>query len=77
MKSKRIIVTIPEQDRLWLENYSRVRSIPVAEAVRRGIERLRREETPESYRSLLQSTSGLWKQGDGLEYQQRLREEWS
>lgn len=77
MKSKRIIVTMPEQDKLWLENYSRLRRIPVAEAVRRGIERLRREEAPDTYRSLLESTSGLWRQGDGLEYQQRLRDEWS
>jgi hypothetical protein len=77
MKSKRITVTIPEQDKLWLETYSRVRSISVAEAVRRGIDRLRKEESPETYRSLLENTRGLWKQGDGLEYQKRLREEWS
>ena len=28
------------------------------------------------FRELLENTKGTWKEGDGLEYQARLREEW-
>ncbi len=27
--------------------------------------------------TLLDNTQGIWKEGDGLEYQQKMREEWS
>jgi hypothetical protein len=33
--------------------------------------------TPETYEALLLKTSGLWKQEDGLRYQERLRDEWN
>jgi hypothetical protein len=32
---------------------------------------------PETYEDLLLQTSGLWKQEDGLRYQERLRDEWN
>jgi hypothetical protein len=33
--------------------------------------------TPETFEDLLLQTSGLWKQEDGLRYQERLRDEWN
>ena len=50
----------------------------MTELIRRAV-RLLRGQTAEDYRSLeelLAATSGIWKQGDGLEYQNRLRDEW-
>lgn len=76
MRSKRMIVTLPEDDRRWLENYSKASGISIAEAVRQGVRRLRNSEEPKTYGSLLRKTSGLWRKGDGLEHQRRLRAEW-
>ena len=50
----------------------------MTEIVRRAL-RLLREQAPPPERSLsdlLEATRGLWKQGDGLAYQRRLRREW-
>jgi hypothetical protein len=76
MGSKRTIITISDEDKLWLENYSRAYGISAAEAVRRGIARLKDEEGSSVYKKILQETRGIWKKGDGLEYQERLRSEW-
>lgn len=32
---------------------------------------------PHDFDRLLAETSGIWSEGDGLEYQRRLREEWT
>jgi len=41
MGSQRTIITISDEDKLWLENYSRSYGISLAEAIRRGIARLK------------------------------------
>ena len=43
--------------------------------VREAIRRMRRQEEM-SFEHLLQQTSGLWSEDDGLSYQRRLRDEW-
>ena len=77
MKGKRIIITLPEKDKLWLESYSKAKSVSIAEAIRRGIERVKSEEGPSTYRTLVESTQGIWKKGDGLAYQRTIRSEWN
>jgi hypothetical protein len=76
MSTKRIIVTIPDEDKLWLEGYSKVHKISVAEAIRQGIGHLKKTQRQKTYQSLVDRTSGIWKKADGLEYQRRLRSEW-
>lgn len=76
MRSKRTIITISEEDKSWLENYSKVHDISMAEAVRRGIIQLRERESGEAYRRLVLQTRGIWKGEDGLRYQKKLRAEW-
>lgn len=76
MATKRMIITLPDEVKVWLHGYSQAHGISVAEAIRQGIERLKESEGPELYRRLLESTGGLWRQGDGLTYQQRMRAEW-
>ena len=76
MGSKRTIITISEDDKVWLENYSRTWRISAAEAIRRGIARLRDEEGGSIYKKIVNETRGIWKQGNGLEYQTRVRSEW-
>ena len=76
MFSKRIIITLPEQDRTWLESYSKAYDISMAEAIRQGIKRLRQATTDDTYSRIVDKTKGIWKKGDGLEYQQTIRSEW-
>ncbi len=76
MGSKRTIITISEDDKVWLENYSRTWRISAAEAIRRGIARLRDEEGRSVYKKIVSETRGIWKQGNGLEYQAKVRSEW-
>ena len=76
MGSKRIIITLPEEDKQWLESYSKAYRISVAESIRQGIKRLKESETQSTYDTLVQNTRGVWKKGDGLKYQERIRAEW-
>ena len=76
MTGKRLIVTLPEEDRKWLDGYSHAHCIPVAEAVRRGIRKLKDDDDAGTYGNLLEKTGGLWEKGDGLNYQENIRSEW-
>ncbi len=76
MTTKRLIITIPDEDKLWLEGYSKVHKISVAEAIRQGIGQLKRSQRRRTYRKIVESTSGIWKKGDGLAYQLKMRAEW-
>ena len=76
MASKRTIITIPEEDKRWLESYSSLHRVSVAEAIRQGIRRLKEAELYENYQTLVQNTKGIWKKGDGLTYQKKMRDEW-
>ena len=77
MASKRMIVTINEDDKKWLDGYSKAKDISIAEAIRQGICKLKEANGNSPYRTLAKKTIGVWRQGDGLEYQQRLRSEWN
>jgi len=74
--SRRTIITLSEEDKLWLESYSKAFKISVAEAIRQGISRLKGAEIQKTYRTLVQNTRGMWKKGNGLMYQKRIRSEW-
>ena len=76
MASHRTIITISDEEKTWLQSYSRARGISLAEAMRRGIQRLRQTEQQELYKTLVESTRGVWKKGDGLKYQESIRSEW-
>ena len=77
MASKRTIITISEEDKMWLESYSNLHRVSVAEAIRQGIRKLKEAELYENYQTLVNNTSGLWKKGDGLTYQKKMRAEWN
>lgn len=76
MRNARMIVTLSEQEKHWLERYSRVTGISIAEAIRRGVKGLIEKEGSSAYQDALMSTQGIWTRGDGLKYQENLREEW-
>jgi hypothetical protein len=49
MATKRMIITLSENDKKWLESYSRAREVSVVEAIREGIRKLRDAEFVETY----------------------------
>jgi hypothetical protein len=76
MGSKRTIVTMSDQEKRWLMNYTRNQGISMAEAIRRGIACLKSSTRLVSYQNVVNDTKGIWLKGDGLTYQKRLRSEW-
>ena len=76
MPNTRTIISIPEETKIWLESYSKANSISMAEAIRKGISYLRSEEERDTLQSILNKSRGLWKKGDGLQYQDKIRSEW-
>ncbi len=73
MPSKRTIITLSDKERRWLTNYSKTHGVSVAEGVRRGVACLKASQSPDSYRTLVHRTQGIWRKGDGVKYQERLR----
>jgi hypothetical protein len=71
----RMLISLEENDRHWLEQRARETGVPMSEVVRQAI-RLAQENSQKSMTDLLASTQGLWRQGDGLRYQRRIRREW-
>jgi hypothetical protein len=71
----RMLISLEESDRLWLEQKARESGEPMAAVVRQAI-RLARENEQKPMKDLLASTQGLWDKGDGLRYQRRIRKEW-
>ena len=76
MGSLRTIITLSEKDKAWLESYSKASGISMAEAIRRGITQLKELEERNIYQKLVKETRGIWKKGDGLAYQEKIRSEW-
>jgi len=71
----RTIISLAEQDKAWLERRAAAEGVPMTAVVREAIRRLRQQEEL-SFEELLRRTSGLWRKGDGLAYQRRVRKEW-
>lgn len=74
----RTIVSLDEEDKAWLDRKAAQERVTMTEIVRRAVRRLRKDSTgsPEAFDALLRETSGLWKQGNGLSYQVKLRAQW-
>jgi Arc/MetJ-type ribon-helix-helix transcriptional regulator len=74
----RTVISLDEEDKRWLDARARETHVSMAEIVRQAVRRLREESAREARATdeLLQQTSGIWKQGDGLAYQRRVRDEW-
>ena len=74
----RILISLDEESKRWLDRQAREEKVSTAELVRTAVRKYRvdkkREALPLS--DLLKQTSGIRKVGDGLTYQRRLRKEW-
>src|SRR5271154_1835946 len=71
----RTIISLENDDKQWLDEESHRSGLPKSAIVRLSI-RYMRLDREKSFENLLNQTSGTWKEGDGLAYQERLRSEW-
>jgi hypothetical protein len=71
----RTIISLEPEEKAWLERTAQARGVSMARLIREAIGRLRQQEDV-SFEDLLDQTRGLWRHGDGLAYQRRLRQEW-
>lgn len=76
----RTLISLDDEDKQWLDRKAKEEGMTMAQLVRIAVRRYReqsdREASQPALEELLQQTSGLWKGGDGLEVQARLRGEW-
>ena len=76
MGSQRTIITLSDNDKAWIESYSKASGISMAEAIRQGIAHLRALEEKNIFQTLIEETRGIWSKDDGLAYQDKIRSEW-
>lgn len=71
----RMLISLEESDRRWLEQKAQESGAPMSEVVRQAIRQAQAAEQ-KPLKELLASTKGLWTKGDALRYQRRIRREW-
>ena len=76
----RTIVSFNPNDKAWLDRQAKTAQVPMTEIVRQAVHHYRHlletKKTPDML-VLLKKTAGIWQQGDGLTYQEKLRKEWA
>jgi hypothetical protein len=72
----RTVIALDEEDKAWLDERARAEGVPMTELIRRAVRMLRARPGEPTTEELLDKTRGLWRSGDGLEYQRRVRDEW-
>ncbi|TVS14267.1 MAG: CopG family transcriptional regulator [Wenzhouxiangella sp.] len=75
----RTIINLREADKRWLDREAKRRRVPMTRLVGEAVSEYRmRQEAQDrpGLETLLTETRGLWRQGDGLAWQERLRNEW-
>ena len=76
----RTVINLDDESKAWLKREAAVRGVPMAELVRQAVRDYREKEQRtkrSSIHGILRRTFGIWRGGDGLEHQLRLRDEWS
>ena len=76
---QRTLINLDPEDKAWLDREAKHRRVPMTELVRQAVHAYRlREESrgDQKWQHAVRDTAGIWRQGDGLAYQQRLRDEW-
>ena len=78
LSMKRTVISLNEEDKDWLDRRAEEEGVPMTELVRRAVSLLRRRVSNNDLpiENLLEETRGLWTEGDGLQYQEQIREEW-
>ncbi len=75
----RTVISLDESDKRWLDQQAALQHVPMTEVVRQAVQALRavRQQSGEDFQALLAGTAGMWQRGDGLAWQQSVRDEWA
>lgn len=75
----RTIISLTDEDKRWLDRQARERHVSMTSLVSEAVSQYRaREDAADrpDLLSALKDSAGLWQNGDGLAWQERLRREW-
>ena len=74
----RTIITIPDEIKKWLDNYSHTHHQSLAETIRMAIKEYIEKNRNQEEKQIIKTTAGIWKDRkiDGLEYVNKIRKEW-
>jgi len=75
----RTVISLDPEEKAWLDEKARETGKPMTAVVREAVARYRVQDTKRKkppLGALLESSRGIWKRGDGLAWQRKLRGEW-
>jgi predicted transcriptional regulator len=75
----RTIISLDPEEKAWLDEKARQTGKSMTAIVREAVARYRAQDAKRNKPSLamlLERTRGIWKRGDGLAWQRKLRGEW-
>jgi Arc/MetJ-type ribon-helix-helix transcriptional regulator len=74
----RTIISLPEEEKNWIDAYSKRHRVSSAEVIRRALREFREGRTARSLKSVLEETAGTWTtiKGDSRAHVDRLRKDW-
>lgn len=75
----RIVISLDPEEKAWLDDTARRSGKPMTAVVREALARYRAQDgrrNKAALATLLANTRGIWKRGDGLAWQRKLRGEW-
>ncbi len=78
LMNTRTIITIPKEDKVWLQDYSQKYHQSIAEVVRQALVFFRKSESQNTKKKIVRETAGLWKnkKQDAMAVVAKLRNEW-
>jgi hypothetical protein len=74
----RTVISLDREEKRWLDRTARQERVSMSSLIRRAVSQLRRRAEAEAppVELLIRETRGIWKWGDPLAYQKKMREEW-
>ena len=75
----RTAISLDEDQKAWLDQQAALCRVSMASLIREAVSEFRVREqrgSAASFQEVLKHTAGIWQDGDGLEYQERIRKEW-
>lgn len=74
----RTMISLGEEEKEWLDRKAAEDGVSMAEIIRLAVKQYRTHDRPRrpSLDTLLRKTRGIWRRGDGLAYQVKVRDEW-
>jgi hypothetical protein len=76
----RTLINLEADDKQWLDAEAKARGVSMAALVREAVHEYRVRDEAAGCPDLAQAladTAGIWRRGDGLAWQRRLRDEWA